>query len=297
MFHEQTITGGDGEIHLARGPASGPPLLLLHGVGRSWQDFVGLMTPLAARWEVLALDFRGHGQSARTPGKYLVRDYVRDVVAAARWVDRPLVVYGHSLGALVAGSAAAELGEQVRGVVLEDLPLAVVGEDVQRSEFFELFSLLQSVSGSTLDVAQLARQLADSTLAVAGQTERVRLGDLRDATAIRFGAACLKRVDPTVWEPLLAGRWLEGIDSERQWPQMRCPVLLLQGNVALGGMLADADASRFERLVPDCTRVRLTSCGHLIHTLQGELTLRLVGEFLESLRLDPAALAGAERGT
>src|SRR5262249_38326136 len=80
MLSEKQVTGGDGAINLARGPVNGSPLLFLHGVGRAWQDISQMLGALAWRWHVCALDFRGHGRSARTPGKYLVRDYVRDAV-------------------------------------------------------------------------------------------------------------------------------------------------------------------------------------------------------------------------
>lgn len=289
MFHQKHIIGGDGAIQLAAGPDSGPPLLFLHGVGRSWQDFAGLMTSLASRWQVFALDFRGHGASERTPDKYLVRDYVRDAVAAARYIDRPLVLYGHSLGSMVATGAASELGGPVRGVVLEEPPFGLLGAGIENTPFHGLFSLLQSVSGSPLSVSELARKLADSRVPANGVPEGVRLGDVREATSIRFGAACLKRVDPQLWTPLLAGGWLKDFDYRAHLSAIRCPVLLLQGSLEQGGMVRDEDAVEIERLVADCTYVRLPQAGHLIHNLLPELTLRIVSEFVDSLAIDPAA--------
>jgi pimeloyl-ACP methyl ester carboxylesterase len=286
MFHDRQVTGGDGLINLAEGPEAGPPLLFLHGVGRSWQDFAALMTPLAARWQVLAIDFRGHGRSDRTPGKYLVRDYVRDAVAVARHIDRPLVLYGHSLGAMVAGAAAAELGAQVRGAILEDPPYHLFAPDSDDTPI-ALFTLLRSVSGSALSVSELARHLADSRVPAPGAPEGVRLGDLRDATSIRMGAACLKRVDPTLWDPVLAGHWLSALDATELLPRIKCPVLMLQGNVELGGMVCAAAGDEIERLISDCIRVHWPDAGHLIHNLLPERTLRVVAEFLESIALDP----------
>ena len=53
----------------------------------------------------------------------------------------------------------------------------------------------------------------------------------------------------------------------------------------VGGMLTDDDAAEAERLMPDCSRVRLPKSGHLIHWLQTETCLRLVNSFLESLEI------------
>src|SRR5581483_7683841 len=81
MFTERAFNSGELLLNHAVGPVTGPPLLLLHGVTRCWRDFVTLVPPLAPRWQLHGLDFRGHGRSARAPGKYLVTDYVRDAAA------------------------------------------------------------------------------------------------------------------------------------------------------------------------------------------------------------------------
>src|SRR5947209_9478255 len=94
-------------LNCARGPAHGPPMLFLHGVLRCWQDFLPLIAPLTTRWHVHALDFRGHGRSSPRSGRYRVVDYVEDAAAFLRHgCDEPAVVYGHSLGAMVALAVA-----------------------------------------------------------------------------------------------------------------------------------------------------------------------------------------------
>jgi hypothetical protein len=99
MLSERRVAAPDGALNVASGPENGPPLLFLHGVGRLWQDFLPLVPRFACRWQIFAVDFRGHGQSDFAPGKYLVTDYVRDALFVAREViGKPLVVYGHSLG-------------------------------------------------------------------------------------------------------------------------------------------------------------------------------------------------------
>lgn len=287
MFSERQVKGGDGAINLASGPDAGEPLLFLHGVGRSWQDFSTLAGALAGRWHVYAFDFRGHGRSERTSGRYVVRDYVRDALAVIEHtIRRPMVLYGHSLGAMVAAATAAELPELVRGVVLEDPPFDTMSRGIEKSPFYVLFQSLRTLSGSRQSVSDLARTLADVRINAPDRPQAVRLGDARDAASLRYMAACLKRVDPELWEPILDGRWLEGYDEAGLLPKIRCPVLLLQGNVAEGGALGEAAAERVERLIPDCLRIRVARAGHLIHSLLHETTLRLTGAFLESIAMD-----------
>jgi len=288
MFTPEQVATADGSCRLVRGPAAGPPLLFLHGVGRCWQDFVPLMTALSSRWQVCGLDFRGHGRSSRTPDKYLVRDYVRDALSAFRHIGQPIVLYGHSLGALVAALSAAELGDQVRGAILEDPPLETLGPGIEQTPFYAFFQLMRAVCASSLDVRALAQHLADARVPATGFPDGVRVGDVRDGASLRFFAACLKRIDPQLWEPLLAGRWLEGYHLDQELPKIACPTLLLQGDVLQGGMLEDGAACRAERLIPDCIRIPVAGVGHLIHTLKHEETVRLGTGFLESIALtDP----------
>ena len=65
--------------------------------------------------------------------------------------------------------------------------------------------------------------------------------------------------------------------------QVTCPALLLQADHTAGGMLTDEDAAEAERLMSDCSRVRLPKVGHLIHWRATESCLRLVNSLLESL--------------
>jgi pimeloyl-ACP methyl ester carboxylesterase len=284
MWLEQSFPGPEGTLNAASGHAAGPPLLFLHGVTRRWQDFLTLLPALAGRWHIHALDFRGHGSSARAANRYRVVDYVADAVSLLHnRITEPAVIYGHSLGALVAAAVAAEQPERVRAVVLEDPPAPALIENIRQTPFFNLFAGLHELAGSTQPVSEIARQLADVRLPGA-DGHSVRLGKLRDATALRFGARCLRDLDVDVLRPLLDGSWLTGYDWDRLLRGVRCPALLLRADEMCGGMLAVADADAMTERLADVTRVDLPACGHLIHWEQPEKTLRYVVGFLESVR-------------
>ena len=72
-----------GGIRLAyreSGPASAPPLLLLHALGENSADWDQVAAALAGSCHVYALDLRGHGQSD-WPGTYTL-ELLRDDVLA-----------------------------------------------------------------------------------------------------------------------------------------------------------------------------------------------------------------------
>lgn len=314
MMTESRAAAGRLSLNVAASAAPAPSaapdttaLVLLHGVTRRWQDFVPLLPALAARRRVYALDFRGHGRSGWVDGSnggrdgYRVIDYVADAVALLGQLDEPAVVYGHSLGAMVAAAAAAREPQRVRAVVLEDPPFDTLGTRIRRTPFHAQFvGTRDALAAGGADNGQadgrvdaLARRLGDIRIPRAdadgniptgdGATTTVRLGDVRDATALRFSARCLTDLDPRVLDPICQGRWLEGYDRAGTLADVRCPALLLQADPACGGMLPDADAADAAARLPRGYHVRLSNVGHLVHWAQPDTVMRLVNGFLESL--------------
>jgi pimeloyl-ACP methyl ester carboxylesterase len=285
MFHEQRFACGGLSLHGAVGPESGLPLVMLHGVTRCWQDFLPVAGALSMRWRLFGIDQRGHGLSDRAPGNYLVTDYVGDAAHwLTHWLAAPAVLYGHSLGAMVAAAVAAEVPSLVRAVVLEDPPLESMGARIHEHGRDAFFASMQQAVTPGISVSQLASKLGDLPVVSPGNGRRERLRDVRDATSIRFSARCLLQSDPDVLTPVAAGRWLDGYDEEAVFSRIECPTLLLQGNPALGGLLTDDDAARLESMIPDVARVTMQRSGHLIHWSQTEETARLLIGFLESTR-------------
>lgn len=283
---ERTVRSSPaGTLNVSTGPASGPSLILLHGVTRRWQDYAPLLPALTLRWQVHALDFRGHGKSGRaSEGAYRVADYVADAAALLRDVGEPAVVYGHSLGAMVAaGVAAAEPG-LVRGAVMEDPPFHTMGSRIRETPYHAQFvgtrDALAAAHGS-VDV--LAERLAEIRLPKADGTGTVRMGDVRDPVALRFLASCLARMDPAVLTPIIDERWLDGYAQDDVLRAIGCPALLMQADESAGGMLTAADAARAAALMPRGLLVRVPGAGHQIHWAQPDAVLRLTSQFLESI--------------
>jgi pimeloyl-ACP methyl ester carboxylesterase len=100
-----------------------PRALLLHSLAAHghWWDWVAPL--LAGRFDVLALDFRGHGGSEHSPdGRYGFDDYVEDVAAVLATLggDPPLLI-GHSMGGYIAARLAAHHPGRIAGVVITDI--------------------------------------------------------------------------------------------------------------------------------------------------------------------------------
>jgi pimeloyl-ACP methyl ester carboxylesterase len=258
------------------------PLLCLHGVTRSWQNFLPLIPTLALRWQVYALDQRGHGKSERA-NSYFAIDYVPDTVNFLRdEIKRPTVLYGHSLGAMVAAAVAAEATDLVRAVILEDPPFDTMGAQIKNYPLYPYFVALESLAGNAMDVPQLVEKLGSIEIDTPGGKTALR--NVRDASALRFAAKCLQQLDPAVMTPIVESQWLKGYDLRTIFDRIQSPVLVIQADVNAGGMLTDEDAELLERMIADVTRVRVSGIGHQIHTTAPDTVLRIALGFLESLQ-------------
>ncbi len=100
---------------------SGLPLLLLHGLGGSWEDWSPVLDFLSSHFQVIAIDFPGFGESDAPQVEYSI-PWLSDIVAKflrERNLERVRVA-GHSMGALVALNLAAQENSPVEKLVVVD---------------------------------------------------------------------------------------------------------------------------------------------------------------------------------
>jgi pimeloyl-ACP methyl ester carboxylesterase len=104
------------------GTPGAPPLVMLHAMGRTADDWRGVAPSLAGAYDIFAFDQRGHGATshAREYSFELMRDDLR-AVADALGLGRFTLV-GHSMGGTVAYLFAEEWPERVEKLVAVDTP-------------------------------------------------------------------------------------------------------------------------------------------------------------------------------
>ena len=106
------------------GDETRPPILCLPGLTRNARDYDALAARLAGRWRVIAVDFRGRGDSAyaKDPMTYVPLTYVQDVEALlVELAAERYAVIGTSLGGIVAMLLAGTARERLVGAILNDV--------------------------------------------------------------------------------------------------------------------------------------------------------------------------------
>lgn len=106
-------------IHVVEWPGKEPPIIGLHGTGRSAYSLTMLAERISPDFRFIGMDMRGSGFSDKPPGGYTLSQHAEDVkaLAGALGLSRPIVL-GFSIGGAVATFAASRVN--ARGLVLLD---------------------------------------------------------------------------------------------------------------------------------------------------------------------------------
>ncbi len=271
---EKTFNTGELALNYAEGAPNGTPLLLLHGSTRWWREWEPAIPMLEANWQVYALDLRGHGHSGRDGDHYRQADYTRDVEAfIRRGIDRPAVIMGYSLGAVVATMLAAQSPGRVSALVLLDPPLFM--RDRARS-----------LGGETNQWMQFLRQ----TLAVAPTYEAI-VAAMRamqpdtPAEKIDTFARILSLLAPETLDIALHNEMIDSAAYNDALRQIACPTLLIRADPARGGLIPDADVDFARAHIEHLAVVSVANAAHH-ELLEGDFaaqTLDAMQSFLRTL--------------
>jgi len=120
-------------LHVAVDEGTGPVVVLLHGLASSAVTFDNVVPLIADSHRVIALDLLGFGDSPRPEGAtYSMAEHSAAVMRTLRRLGLrgPMVIVGHSMGALIAIRIAAMRPRWVIKVVVVSPPVYVTPEAV-----------------------------------------------------------------------------------------------------------------------------------------------------------------------
>ena len=122
-LHRQSVQVGDTRwVYVAGGKPDGPPLVLLHGYGGTYADWLLTAHDLTGNFRVIIPDLPGWGQSTRRPDAdygYAAQVERLHGFIAALHLGR-IALAGHSMGGAIAGLYAADYPRNVAALILID---------------------------------------------------------------------------------------------------------------------------------------------------------------------------------
>jgi 3-oxoadipate enol-lactonase len=259
----ETLRASNGAVELAydvRG--SGPPLLLVQGLGyggRGWGPAADL---LAEDFLVVSYDNRGFGASDVPGGPYTVAQLAGDAAAV---LDAAGLERAHVLGVSLGGMAAQELAlsrpERVDRLVLVSTTPGARGHTMPSR------TVALMLEAPLLPPAVALRRFVENALGPAAGTELVeRIVAYRTANP----------PDPAGWQAQAAAG--ATFDALARLPEIAAPTLVVHGTE--DAVVDPQNGDLLARSIPGARLELLPGCGHLASWEQPERLATLVKAFL-----------------
>jgi pimeloyl-ACP methyl ester carboxylesterase len=240
---------------------------------RNGKDFAAITSVLSKSHRVVCPDVAGRGRSEwlAAPKEYAFPLYLADCVALIARLDVETVDWvGTSMGGLIGMMLAAQRGNPIRRLVLND-----VGAFVAK----EALAWLGSYAGAdpTFDSLDAMERAVRANYASFGDLTDTEWRKMTEDSARRKADGGFGFVyDPRIGDPLEADA-LADVDLWPVWDLVKCPTLLIRG--AQSNVLARDVVEQMTQTGPKAKLVEFASVGHAPALLNNE-QIETVREFL-----------------
>jgi pimeloyl-ACP methyl ester carboxylesterase len=287
-----------GPVHVERIGRHGSPMVLVHGLGSSHVHWYAVTRRLARDHRLLLPDLPGFGRSpvaGRQVGVEANAKLVAELVdRTAEEAGEPVILAGHSMGALIAMLVAARPEANVAGLILVALP----GPRPPWAPIERRLGVLLSAYAWPV-VGELTREawvrlhgpegVVRSTFEVCcTRPDRVPAGVL--SAALRMSAERPPKDEVHAFLASYRSTWmylLNGRRFDRIARSVEAPTLVIHGSA--DRLVPPVVARRLPRLRPDWRFVRLEDCGHMPQVDDPEGFLAAVTSWLPTLAARPAS--------
>jgi pimeloyl-ACP methyl ester carboxylesterase len=255
-------------------PRNRDVLVCVHGLTRSGRDFDELARALRAQFRIVCPDVAGRGESDRLadPRLYAVAQYVADMVTLIARLDIEAVDWlGTSMGGLVGMALAAQPGNPIRKLVLNDAAPVVAKAALERLAAY----VGQQLRFATLDEAEKYVR-----------TISAPFGPHSDAQWRFLTESWVRRAEDGGWRPHYDTRIVEtfratmpdkDLELWQLYDAVRCPTLLVRGEHS--DLVSRQTAAEMAQRGPSARIVEVRGVGHaptLLHPDQ----IALIRDFL-----------------
>ncbi|HEY0649836.1 alpha/beta hydrolase [Phenylobacterium sp.] len=244
------------------GDPTGVPLLLLHGLSDSNASMRVLMDELPKGVRAIAITQRGHGDSSKPAGPYTTDAFVADVAAVMdRLSVRRAVVFGHSMGSVVAQRFALKHPDRVAGLVLEGAFPGLKGNPAvaafYEGEIRTLGDPIDPTFAREFQVSTIVRPVPEAFI------------DLVSSESQKLPARAWKQILQDMMQ----------IDTTADLARLKVPALLLWGDRDTFVLRSDQD--RLAAAIADSTLEVFEGTGHDPHWEEPSRVANLVADFVQ----------------
>lgn len=283
---EKIFNTGTLKLNYSESSPVGTPVLLLHGFGTRWQSFNRIIPDLAKDWHVYALDLRGHGKSGRAKS-YKIQDFVPDIEFFIRdCIKEPTIIIGHSYGGMIGMMLAASNPELVKGLIIGDSLLSAEAFKEYANNHIEKTIFWRDLV-NTKNIETIISELKNELIPSPNQEGLVPAYQVFGENKRYFEsmATTFSQLDPELLTANIEDfdQSSVGYQPDQLFPKIECPVLLLQANPELGGLMRDQELKKALRILPKVQHGRVNT-GHFLHIDDKEAVLKVLVPFLQSFK-------------
>jgi pimeloyl-ACP methyl ester carboxylesterase len=260
----------------------GPPLVFVHGLSGSWQNWLENIPAFMDDHRVIAVDLPGFGESPMPREKITIAGYGQflDRLFDALEIDGAAVV-GNSMGGFVAAETAITFPHRVERLVL----VAAAGLSIEHQRNDGVLRALEV----TENLAQYG--IAWGLSRAGWLTKRPRGRKILMA----FVAAHPEDLDPALVHEQIAGAGKPGfvpaLDALTSYPirdrlgDIGCPTLIVWGPKDM--LVPVKDAHEFDKLIPESRLIIYEETGHVPMLERPERFNADLREFVRAASADP----------
>lgn len=257
-----------------------PPIICLPGLTRNARDFEPIAEAFSTDWRIIAVDFRGRGDSAyaKDPMTYLPLTYVQDLEALL--ADLKLEHYialGTSLGGIVTMLSAAMLKRNLVGAIINDIGPEIDPRGLERIKNY----VGQGRSYETW--AHAARGLSEGgDIIFPNYTLNDWIGFAKKCCKLSSSGRIILDYDSRISEPFKVQGGEAGVDL---WPAFKglsdVPTLLLRGE--LSDLLSIETADKMVNQLRNATLCTVKNVGHA-PALDEPDSIAAITQFLDQIK-------------
>ena len=257
--HHRYVEANGQTLHVKEWGDSGLPLILLHHMTGSADNWDAVGPRLAEFAHVFAVDLRGRGLPSKPDQGYNWADDLGEDIA--KLIDAldlgPVALIGHSMGAMVAIPAAAKSGVSVKAMLLEDPPIY----DQERVCADEFWVNIRDYYRLSIE-EKISKKLADG---LSPHEAYLRAEEHHRMSAVPM-------------EEYVAGA--VGCDFREWLPQVKCPSMIMLGEK---GVMSEADRKELFSVYEFSSVSEWMGFGHGLHDTDPDRFVSEVRDFLSSV--------------
>ncbi len=258
----------------------GPPMIILHGLYGSSDNWVSIGKAFAEKFEVFLIDQRNHGNSPHTKEHNYValRNDLRDFMETQ--AIEKAVILGHSMGGKTAMYFAVAWPEKVQSLIVVDispLPYKSVTRPVSQSlDHLNIINAMFSVDFSEVKTREDVNRMLSETL----PSEKLRQFLLKNVHRNKEDSRYNWKLNIQTLHDQLP-KIMDGLDPKDFMNgngMTGFPVLFIKAEKS--GYIGEEDISAIKTIFPMAEMVIIPGADHWVHVEQPELLIKTISYFV-----------------